>query len=414
MRRALDVSLPWFRRVRTTVWACQAALLVWAAWGLGIRLQSGWIAALIALGFGSDALAWAWQRRGVRENDVLALMLLDAALHTAVFALSGGPFNPFTMLYLVNVVLAALVLSSGRQWVVLGAQLVGFASLFLVERVVPSTWALPGHQELMRLHLAGMWIAFVVASAFIVYFVQRVLAAFARQQRDLTEARRLQTQHEKLAALTTLAAGAAHELATPLGTIAIASHDMVRALAALDVPASVKDDAVLVREQVERCRTILQSLSMRSGALVGERLTTFPASAWVDDALSGLPQRDRVVVTSMPAVQLTGPREALAQALRNLVKNALEASTAEVTVALTPDTSRSLTVDITDRGEGLGADELERIGEPFFTTKPVGRGMGLGVFLCRTLAQQLGGSVTYRSRRGEGTTATLALPGALA
>jgi two-component system sensor histidine kinase RegB len=310
-------------------------------------------------------------------------------------------------------VLAALVLSRARQWVVLGAQLVGFASLFLVERVAPSTWALPGHQELMRLHLAGMWIAFVVASAFIVYFVQRVIAALARQQRDLTEARRLQTQHEKLAALTTLAAGAAHELATPLGTIAIASHDMVRALAALEVPASLKADAALVREQVERCRTILQSLSMRSGALVGERLTTFAASAWVDDALSGLPHRERVVVTSLPPVQLTGPREALAQALRNLVKNALEASSTEVTLALTPDASRALTVEVTDRGEGLAPEALERIGEPFFTTKPVGRGMGLGVFLCRTLAQQLGGSVTYRSRQGEGTTATLALPGAL-
>lgn len=397
----LDIPARWFRRVRYAVWACQLALLGWASFGLRLHLHTSWMAALIFTGFAADGLAWWWQRRGTSEDHVLALMLLDAVLHTAVFALSGGPFNPFTVLYLVNVVLAALVLSRARQWVVLAAQLCGFASLFLVEKVLPLDWELPNHQELMRLHLNGMWVAFVVASGFIVYFVQRVLAALATE-------RRKGAQHEKLAALTTLAAGAAHELATPLGTIALASREMERALDALSVPASLKEDAVLVREQVERCRAILQSMSARSGELAGEGSTTFPVRAWVDEALTGV-DRARVAVPALPELSVTGPRVALAQALRNLVKNALESSTGAVQIEVA-HRDAAVHVAVRDFGPGLDAAALERVGEPFFTTKPPGRGMGLGVFLARSLAQQLGGSVHFDSQRGEGTVATFSVP----
>lgn len=407
--RALDVSLPWLRWVRRAVWACQLALLLWASLGLRIHLQVVWIGALIVVGFGLDALAWWWQRRGVSENQLLALMLADAALHTGVFALSGGPFNPFTTLYLVNVVLAAVVLSRTRQWVQLVASLLGFASLFLVDKVAPSTWELPNHQELMRLHLTGMWVAFVVAAGFIVYFVQRVLASLAARELQLAEARRQAGQHEKLAALTTLAAGAAHELATPLGTIAVASHEMLRALEKLSVPDSLRDDARLVREQVERCRVILQSMSARSGELAGEAITTFPVNDWLAEATRDLRQVERVVLPAAASLVVTGPRAALAQALRNLVKNALEASTGQVMLEAV-ERDGTLTLFVKDQGPGLDANLVSRLGEPFFTTKPVGKGMGLGVFLARTLAQQLGGALTFDSRPGAGTTVSFTLP----
>jgi two-component system, sensor histidine kinase RegB len=402
MPSPLDIPLRWFRRVRYAQWACQLALCCWARFGLELNVHVGWIGLFITIAFASDGLAWAWQRRGSNENDVLALMLLDAALHTGVFALSGGAFNPFTVLYLVNVVLAGLLLSRVRQWLVFAAQLLGFGALFLVERLAPATLELPNHQQLMRLHLNGMWLGFVIASGFIVYFVQRVLGA-------LSEERRRGAQHEKLAALTTLAAGAAHELATPLGTIAIASREMQRALDALDVPKSLKEDALLVREQVERCRTILQSMSARSGELTGEGSTTFPVQAWVDDALVGV-ERSRVTTTPSSELPITGPRAALVQALRNLVKNALEASSGPVQVAISQhDTAVQVTVR--DQGPGLDAAALERVGEPFFTTKPPGAGIGLGVFLARSLAEQLGGSLEFVSKPGAGTSATLSIPG---
>lgn len=407
---ALDVSWPWFRSVRLMVWLCQLALLVWAQWGLGIALKTGWLLALMGSGFALDFVAqWLGRRRGVGENALLALMSVDALLHTGVFALSGGPFNPFTALYLVNVVLAALVLSRPRQWLQLAVSLMGFASLFLVARVAPVEWNLPNHQQLMRLHLGGMWLAFVVAAAFIVYFVQRVLAALEAQQRQLAQARLVSSRNEKLAALTTLAAGAAHELATPLGTIAVVSCELERAMGKLEVPASLREDVQLVREQVARCRDILAGMSARSGEVAGEGPSTFAVDEWLSASTEGLRDVGRVSVRSGEGGSVVGPRVALVQALRNLIKNALEASTARVEVEV-QHVERELRVQVRDAGPGLAPEELARLGEPFFTTKPVGRGMGLGVFLVRSLAMQLGGSLEYASMKGHGTTATLSLP----
>jgi two-component system, sensor histidine kinase RegB len=403
---ALDVSLPWFRTVRRAVWACQLALLLWAWLGLGIRLQVAWLLTLVVVGFVAELLVW---RAAASEDRVLGVMLLDTTLHTGVFALSGGPFNPFTALYLVNVVLAALVLTQARQWVLLGATLSGFAALFLVDEVAPATWQLPNHAELMRLHLGGMWVAFLIAAGFIVSFVQRLLKGLAHRDAQLAEARRLSAQHEKLAALTTLAAGAAHELATPLGTIAIASAELARALDALEAPKDVRDDVSLVREQVQRCRVILQGMSARSGELAGEAVASFSVESWLTEALDGMKDASRVRSVGATDATVRGPRLALAQGLRNLVKNALEASRDEVVIEVTVSNER-LRVSVADRGEGLSAPVVARLGEPFFTTKPVGKGLGLGVFLTRTLVEQLGGSLRFESTPGQGTRASLELP----
>lgn len=399
---AAGASLPYFRWVRRALWASQLALVLWASLVLDIRLQLSWLLTFVVVGFVSDVVPAWWQRTVVTENRLLGVMLLDTALHTAVFALSGGPFNPFTTLYLVHVVLAALVLSRPKQWLVAATALLAFGSLFLVEKVAPASWQLPNHQELMRLHLTGMWVAFVIAAGFIVAFVQRVRSALADE-------RRRSERHEKLAALTTLAAGAAHELSTPLGTIAVASHEMLRALDTLDVPTGLRDDAKLVREQVERCRVILQGMSARSGEIAAEAQSTFPVTAWLDDAVRGLKDEARVVRNSVSAEAVTGPRGALAQAVRSLVKNALEASSAPVTVESRID-SAFITIVVSDTGHGIAPNVVERMGEPFFTTKPAGAGMGLGVFLARTLAMQLGGTLDIASTEGAGTTVSFSLP----
>lgn len=404
---AHDINFAWLVRLRWVVWTGFAALLVWATAGLSIRLQIAWVAALVALGFATNGLAWAWQRRGARasEGTLLGLMLADTGLYTAYFFLTGGPFNPFTALYLVNIVLGTLVLSRSRQWVLLAASALAFASLFVLERLAPASLQLPNHAEMMRLHLGGMLVAFAVSAAAIVYFMQRVQLALKARDAELEAAR-------KLAALTTLAAGAAHELATPLGTIALASKELERALARLSpVPESALEDAKLVRAQVERCRAILQGMSASSGELAGEPLTRFPVQAWLADAVANLAERARVVLPPPGTLEVEGPRAALTQALKNLVKNALEATPAPGQVQLAARAEKGfVVVEVADTGTGLSQAMLARVGEPFFTTKEPGRGMGLGVFLARTLAEQLGGQLAYDSHEGRGTVVTLRVP----
>jgi two-component system, sensor histidine kinase RegB len=410
------LNIQWLLRVRWFVWAAQTGLVLWAALGLEVHLEAGWLTVLLALGFLSNASLVGWQRsyRSTSENLLLAIMLFDVLLHTLVFFFSGGPFNPFTALYLVNVVLGTLVLSQGRQWIQLGACFTGFAALFVLDRVAPAQWHLPQHAELMKLHVTGMLVAFAVSSAFIVASMARVLADLRGRDVELAKAKERALQLEKRAALTTLAAGAAHELATPLGTIAIASRELAECLETLDVPLAIKQDAALVFSQAQRCRDILLQLSAASGEMGLEGFSVFSVEELLQSAVAPLASVGRLERGVSAPGFVRGPKRPLIQALNTLVRNAQQASAEihpvpPVRIESTRLENRVM-VTIQNQGPVIEPDILRRIGEPFFTTRPSGAGLGLGVYLARNVAEQLAGSLTLESSPARGTVATLTLP----
>ncbi len=265
----------------------------------------------------------------------------------------------------------------------------------------------------MEAHLRGLWVSCALTAIFVVFFVQRVSTALAERDLELHQARTLAARREKLAALATLAAGAAHELSTPLGTIAIIAKELQRTLAA-DDRAEVQQDLQLVREQVARCRGILNRMSAHAGENAGEPLERITASGWITAALDGLPMRERVLVQPPEgAPVIVGPPRALGDALRGLLKNALQASGPDAPVSLwIAGDGQRVRATVRDRGPGMSPQILARVGEPFFTTKGPGDGMGLGLFLTRALAEQLGGEFHIASRPGHGTEATIELPAA--
>jgi two-component system sensor histidine kinase RegB len=260
--------------------------------------------------------------------------------------------------------------------------------------------------------LVGMWVAFAVAAAFIVYFVTRIRRALARREADLEAERRLAARNEKLVALATLAAGAAHELATPLGTIMVAARELERQLAAGQGISA--DDLHAIREQAHRCRAILDQMAAEAGEGTGEAPSRISVEDLMARVLRGLRATPPVEVAVDEAVRgraLTVPAAALAQALRGVVKNAQEASPAETPVSLIASgLDGRLALAVEDRGHGMAPEVLVRAGEPFFTTKPPGQGMGLGLFLTRSVVERLGGAVELRARPDGGTRVTLLVP----
>jgi two-component system sensor histidine kinase RegB len=231
--------------------------------------------------------------------------------------------------------------------------------------------------------------------------------------RELTEARGLAARQERLASLATMAAGAAHELSTPLGTVALAAKELERALDKRPESAALAGDARLIREQVGRCRAILEQMQQGAGT-VGEGVTACTVRELVDEALVGIRESPRVVcelADELAAAPLRLPPRAVSQALRSLVTNAQDASpaTSAVVVQVTRDADM-LDVRIRDRGAGMPGDVLARIGEPFFTTKAPGRGMGLGLFLARAVIEGVGGSLQIDSTAGDGTAVRVRLP----
>jgi two-component system, sensor histidine kinase RegB len=303
-------------------------------------------------------------------------------------------------------------------WMLVALSFVGFGLLVFAHEPLP----MPDSTRMV-----GMWVALGVASAFVVHFLLRITGALAAREGELAAARHLAARQERLASLATMAAGAAHELSTPLGTVALAAKELERALLAgrsAGAPAAAAapddrliDDARLIREQVGRCRTILDQMAQGAGT-IGESLSKLSVRELLAEAATGTRAAPTLHVQLSPEVAdllLEMPRQAVASALRSLLTNAQDASSPEHSVVVravaeAAGSGEQLALSIIDRGAGMDSDVLSRIGEPFFTTKAPGRGMGLGMFLARAVVEGVGGTLHLDSVPGRGTTAQVTLP----
>ncbi|MDB4991368.1 MAG: hypothetical protein JWN04_6546, partial [Myxococcaceae bacterium] len=244
-----------------------------------------------------------------------------------------------------------------------------------------------------------------VAAFVIAYFVTRVTHDLEEQRRQAALAQASALRNEKLASLATLAAGAAHELATPLATIAVVAKELQRELST----GAHADDARLIRDEVERCKHILEQMASDAGESAGEAFSRVTVSELVRKCLDGLHEAERVTVELQTDAAVKVPSTVFARALRGLVRNALQASTAAVTLSA-HERKGELVIEVRDRGVGIAPEVLANVGVPFFTTKPTGQGMGLGVFLARALCDRLGGRFALTSSVGEGSIASVILP----
>lgn len=385
----------WLARLRWVAVAAEGLVLTLVPL-TEVSLDRRPLFAIVALHALSNLLA---SRRALGEGGLGALMIFDVWLLTALLGLSGGPANPFAALYFAQVLVATLLLGSGWTFAVWLHTVSGYALVFFDHRSVPGLGHVHGN---LGPHLWGMLGAYVLVSAILAFFVRRLVRSLDEQREALSAAQNRAARAERVASLTTLAAGAAHELATPLGTIAIVAGELERRL-----EGPLAEDARLIRGEVTRCRAVLDSLSARSGNALGaspERLDLVALARALADKLPS--ERARRLVARGEGCTLA-PRAALLQALEVVVQNAFDASPPEADVELHLADDR---LEVRDRGAGMDVATLERACEPFFTTKPEGRSMGLGLFLARSTIEALGGTLTLRSVRDEGTIATLALP----
>ena len=416
--RDLSVQFAWLLRLRWAVIAGQAVVILIVHTALHVRLPLAALFGVLAVELSSNAAFTVWLRRAptVAEWMLGALMGFDVLLLTLLLYLTGGVFNPFSFLYLVHIALAAVVLRDRWTWMLVGASFLCLGLLFLDNMLQPGSWlAHPEqHAHHIEMHLQGMWVAFGIAAAFIVYFVTHVTRDLARREAELSRARAAAQRSEKLASLATLAAGAAHERATPLSTIAVVAKELERLLEGSSVASSAAADARLIRGEVERCREILAQMAEQAGESTGEGFARLAPDQLLDVIVSGLPEAERArVATRVEAGQrgLHAPAATLARALRGLVKNALQASGPDTKVELeVRSASSGCELRIVDHGAGMSDEILARAGEPFFTTKEPGKGMGLGLFLARAVVEHLGGSLLVESKAGRGTAVTVRLP----
>lgn len=415
---AFRINFLWLLRLRWGVIVGQIAFIASVQLFMHIALPLAALGTILGVEVATNLLCRVWlgPARRVRESHVGLLVALDLVLFSLLLYFTGGPTNPFSFLYLIHIAIAALVLRPRWMWGLVALALLCSGLLFLDHvSLATSDHSLHHHQEGHEygLHLRGMWIALAVSASFIVYFLHRVTGELAARERELSLVREETVKHERLAALATLSAGAAHELASPLSTIAVVTRELERRLEQ-EPEAPELADVRLVRQQVERCRNILSQMAADAGGPAGDVARTLHASELVALALSDLPGAERVDVSVSSGAEhrslLVLPRP-LAQALRSLVKNALDASPAEARVGLTVSfADGAFRIEVSDSGSGMTPEVEAHAVEPFFTTKPTGQGMGLGLFLTKSVAEQHGGRLEIQTRPGKGTRASLLVP----
>jgi two-component system sensor histidine kinase RegB len=410
------VSFAWLVRLRWITAAAQGAAILGAVWVLEDPLPLGPLFTLVGIGALSNLLlARRLRTAGPVTASLPGLVLgLDVLLLTGLLYFSGGPSNPFTAIYLMHVTLAAVVMRGAWAWGLGLLSTLGFGLLFFWHVPVDSLTHMAHHGGGFSLHLLGMWLAFAITATLIAAFAGRVSEALRQREAELADLRDLAARQARLASLATLAAGVAHELGSPLGTIAVAAKELQHAAERLGpAGAGMGEDAALIRQEAGRCRRILDQMAGPAGSAPGEHPAPVPweelQAALLADLGPG--ERTRLDLDLPPGASGPVPRAGLLRALRALLGNAFDATPAPgrvaLSVAVDPEGWR---IRIRDQGTGMAEEVLARAGEPFFTTKAPGAGMGLGLFLARAFAEQLGGTLTLASSPGQGTTVELAWP----
>jgi two-component system sensor histidine kinase RegB len=406
-----QIALTALTRLRWLAVVGQIAATAVAVVFLQLTLPVVEMAAVIALTAVTNAVVVMKMRLGHAPSRWLVqlLLLLDVGSLTTLLYLTGGATNPFAVLYMVHVAMAVMVLGSAWTWVVVAMAAVCYAALF--------AWYLPLPEAARAIPpwvtALGHWFALALVAVLIAVFIGRVEASLRHREHELADMRERATKSEQLAALTTLAAGAAHELNTPLGTIALVAKELEVAADRGTDAVAIREDAQLIRREVDRCREIINRLRFDIGEDVSGR-KAIQVTAMVKHLRSDLraeeSERLRVLIGS-DVDTLPPPARALEQALLVLLRNAFDASPAGATVTLSIQRREGrLRIEVEDRGTGMSDELLRHAGEPFYTTKEPGKGMGLGLFLVRLVAERCGAEFSINSKLGEGTRCVLELP----
>jgi two-component system sensor histidine kinase RegB len=371
--------------------------------------------AIAGIGF-LNVIAWLRlkQTQQTSQQELLLQLLGDTAAFSVLFYFSGGYSNPFIWMYLLPITVAAVALRSLYAWVIAGLSIVCY-TLLMFYHVPLSHLHMHAHMEgqdafQLDIHLVGMWIGFVVSSIIVAIFIARIGQNLRDFDKKIAEVREKALESERLLALGTLATSAAHELGTPLATMAIVSKELIQEYA--NQPELLQQLAIL-QKQVARCKEILSSITRNAGKTRADASQGLPLRDFFQDAIQRWrdtrPATELVVniqeSTINPLIMMD---RTLTQAILNLLDNAADESPEHIIFDANWD-ENTLKMQIRDFGKGLSAETKSRLGTPFFTSKSE-KGMGLGVYLTQTTLAKYEGQLSLNNHPAGGVLTMVNLP----
>lgn len=410
LRLATLVGLRWLAITGQTMG------VLFVDWGLGYPLPLVECLSLIALSVVVNLALILRYGANDRPSATISTLQLgyDILQLGGLLSLTGGLENPFSLLLLAPVSVSATTLPQRSTFILAGLSIAVASAISVIHLALP--WDPDRRITFDRVYIVGVWVSIVCGVVFIAAYTNRV-AHEARQLADALTATELAlSRHEQLSALDGLAAAAAHELGTPLSTIALAAKEMKADIP----PGPLADDVDLIIAQSARCRAILAKLrSLRSGES-GDPFAALPVGELIEEVakpLEGLGKSIFIEVAEVPDEPVFKRSAGLLYGLGNLIENATQFAKTRVNVDANWDRS-AVTVIISDDGPGFAEDLLARLGEPYLTTRARNTapesdapgGLGLGIFIAKTLLERSGGRLAFANGPEGGARVSITWP----
>lgn len=343
------------------------------------------------------------ENKRLSETEVTLILVFDVTQLSALLFLTGGLHNPFALLILVPVTIAAMALRT-KATIVVGVVAIALVT-FVLWYHIPLQTSTGVAIQMPEIFVFGFWAAIVIGVIFLGTYARRVSSEMSSMSEALLATQMALSREQKIVDLAGVVAAAAHELGTPLATIKLASSELIEELE--DHP-ELKEDAKLIRDQTDRCRDILHSMG-RAGK-EDLLLRYAPVTAVIREAAEPHASRGKTVTISARSDSGSSDRQPeiirspeIIHGLRNLIQNAVDFASSSVEILATWNDT-SISIRIVDDGNGFPQHLIGRIGDPFLRTRrpddasnnrPEYQGMGLGLFIAKTLLERSGADLTF-------------------
>ncbi len=377
----------------------QIITIVVVIFGFGIHLPLPQmlevLACQVAFNIASH-LRWH-ERPFVANRELFLALLVDVATLTAQLYLSGGATNPFAFVYLLQVILSAVLLEAWSTWTIVAITSLCFAGLsqFYFPLSLPPDY----DNGVFSLYVEGVLISFMLIAALLAVFITRIGSNRRTGDAQLAALRQRAAEEDHIVRMGLLASGAAHELGTPLATLAVILGDWRHMPEFCNNPEML-EELTEMQVQLQRCKTIVSGVLLSAGEARGESSVKTTLNTFLGDIADEF-RATRPVVTFVYENQIEQDMvvafdSALKQMICNVLDNALEASPRWLSLCATRN-GNELTLEITDHGHGFADGMLDQLGKPYQSTKGKSGG-GLGLFFVVNVARKLGGTVTAHNR----------------
>jgi two-component system sensor histidine kinase RegB len=416
----------------------EVLLIILAVYGLGINLpeQQLW---LVVLSTGAINIYTSMRLDTddpVTEMEIFSQISVDVFIIAALLYLTGGASNPITWVFLLPLIITTIMLPQTYAWYMVILTTTMYTMLIAFNVPLPSIephmpdpqvlrtdlqhYIMLQHAHSMNdnsyfsLHMFGMWFGFVFSAGLVAYFVAELAKTLRFQERNLAEARENALRDERVVALGTLAASAAHDMGTPLGTMAILSHELEQDFPSHRYP-DLYEKMIIMQQQISRCKQALSVMSASAGEMRAESGGVILVTDYIDDVInqwrtheSSAKLKFFIDSTVVVDAKIIAERT-LTHALINILNNAAEASPRELGIEFHASWDLyHVTIKIRDFGSGFSDELVEVVGKQPVVSKK--RGLGVGLFLTYSTISRLGGKIRLYNTESGGACVEITLP----